>query len=90
MNHLYAIKFTVSDKKDFFETLKRKAKAYVSAECPLQAMFFIRNKLMGSEWVSNGNEKFEKLDIQSYDSSFHAPHHIQAALNNNTVIDVIH
>jgi hypothetical protein len=64
MNHLYAIKFTVSDKADFFEELKHKALAYVLAECPYQAMYFVRNKLLGGKWNSNENEFVEKIKPQ--------------------------
>ena len=68
MNHLYAIKFTVSDKSDFFEELKHKALAYVLAECPYQAMFFVRNKLLGGKWSSNENENIEKIEPLQYKS----------------------
>jgi hypothetical protein len=68
MNHLYSIKFTVSDKSDFFEELRHKALAYVLAECPYQAMFFVRNKLLGGKWSSNKNENIEKIEPLQYKS----------------------
>ena len=66
MNHLYAIKFTVSDKADFLEELRHKALAYVLAECPYQAMFFVRNKLIKGKWTSNQNEAIKRIEPEQY------------------------
>jgi hypothetical protein len=68
MNHLYAIKFTVSDKADFFENLSHKALAYVLAECPYQAMYFVRHKLLGGNWNSNEDESIEKIEPHHYNN----------------------
>lgn len=84
MNHLYCIRFSVSEKEDFLEQKKYRAIGYVAAECPYQAMFFVRHELSESNWESNGTEIAEKINL--YMTSINDHSYIDQTIKEGGVI----
>jgi hypothetical protein len=72
MMRLYHISFEVCHRDDFIQKEVQSVRSYIVAECPYQALFFVRSRLTNTPWVSkSGSEVWEILDTQAIDTQVH-------------------
>lgn len=78
---LYHICFNVFHREDVLEADAHEVTSYVVAECPYQALFFVRSRLNNTPWSpSSEGESWELLDPESYDERKHSPEDIDDAV----------
>jgi hypothetical protein len=78
---LYHISFKVFHRDDILEVAPQQVTSYVMAECPYQALFFVRSRLNNTPWKpGTEGEHWEMIDPDHIDPQRHSCEDIEDAL----------
>jgi hypothetical protein len=84
---LYHIRFNVYHRDDVLEVVAHDVTSYVVAECPYQALFFVRSRLNSTPWQPClSGENWQLIDPERYDQRLHSSDDIEDAITLGLVV----
>ena len=84
---LYHIQFSVYHRDDILEIAAHDVASYVVAECPYQALFFVRSRLNNTPWKPCLlGESWQLVDPEKYDPQLHSSDDIEDAISLGLVV----